>query len=244
MKALIIDDERLARAELTDLLKTHKEIEVVGNAKNGEEALDKIKSLKPDVLFLDIEMPGLNGFDVLKQIDVAPLIIFVSAHENHALDAFEVNAVDYLLKPVNPSRLDEAVKKLVEAFDEDDFKGESSFSRKDKVLSLEDRILIKDNENLHFPKLKEIRLIESIGNYSKIYFNDTNVSILKSLNYLESRLDPEIFFRANRKIILNTEYISSISNWFNGALFIKTTNNEEIQVSRRQAIKFREEMTF
>lgn len=244
MKALLIDDERLARAELTELLKPYKEIEIVGEAKNGDEALEKIKELEPDVIFLDIEMPGLNGFDLLKKLELAPHVIFVTAHDNHALDAFKVSALDYLLKPVDPKRLNESINRLIQTMDDDDFKASSNFKRKEKVLGSEDRVLIKDNENLYFPKLKDIRYIESDGNYSKVYFKNDRVNILKSLNYLESRLNPEVFFRANRKIIINIEYIQSISNWFNGGLHIITTEEEEIQVSRRQAIKFREEMMF
>lgn len=244
MKALLIDDERLARAELTELLSKFKDLEIVGEAKNGEEALVMISELTPDVLFLDVEMPGINGFELLKQIEVTPYIIFISAHEKHAIEAFDVNAIDYLLKPVDPVRLEESIEKLIKTIEDEDFRASSNYSRKGKTLTLEDRILLKENEHYFFPKIKEIHYIENEGNYSRVYFNNKNASVLKSLNYLESRLDPKFFFRANRKTIVNTEYLDTIANWFNGKILMKMIQGKEIEVSRRQAVRFREEMMF
>lgn len=242
MKALIIDDERLARAEMLSLLNEFNEVEVIGEAKNATQAIDLIEELKPDVIFCDIQMPGMNGFEMLKELEAIPKVVFITAYDEHALKAFEINAIDYLLKPVDPERLKETIDKLNES--DDDFSSNLDLnSRKERKLNYEDRIFIKDGEKCFFVQLEDIRYFESKGNYVKVYFNGYKPMILRSLNSLENRLNQEHFFRANRKFIINLSWISHLENWFNGGLLITLKDEEKIEVSRRQAIKFKDIMS-
>lgn len=243
VRALIIDDERLAREELKSLLKEFHEVEVIDEAKNGEEALEKVSALNPELLFLDINMPGMNGFELLKRLEVIPKVIFITAYDQYALSAFDVNATDYILKPIEPMRLKEALDKVIQS--DDDFispKLDSS-TRKNRKLTLTDRVFIKDGEKCWFVELSKIRMLESDGNYVKVYFDNFRPLILRSLNSLEERLDPEYFFRANRKFIINLQWINGIENWFNGGLQVELKEGEKIEISRRQAIRFREIMS-
>ncbi len=243
IKTLIIDDERLAREELKSLLKPFDEIDIIGEAKNGEEGIQIIKDLKPDLIFLDISMPGMTGFEMIKHLEEIPKVIFVTAYDEFALKAFEINALDYILKPVDPNRLQEAIKKLNQK--EDDFSSniEGNLSRKDRQLTLSDSVFIKDGEKTLFIELSKIRMLESDGNYVKVYFDTSRPLILRSLNSFEERLDSEFFFRANRKFIINLKWISSIENWFNGGLMVELKEGEKVEISRRQAIRFKEIMS-
>ncbi|MCH7515724.1 MAG: response regulator [Bacteroidetes bacterium] len=235
MKALIIDDERLARTELKRLLAPFKEIKVVGEAVNADDALEKIQQLKPDLLFLDIQMPGKTGFEMLEELDSVPIVIFVTAYDEYALKAFEYNALDYLLKPIEPKRLEETVNKLIEK------KRKKIIGELDKEnLAETDQVFVKDGEKCWFVKLETIRLFESEGNYVRIYFGDNKPLILRTLNYLDERLDDKTFFRANRKHIINLKWIASIEPWLNGGLLVKLKDGQKVEVSRRQAIKFKD----
>jgi two-component system LytT family response regulator len=241
-RSLLIDDERLAREELKSLLKEYHEIEIIDEAKNGEEGIQKIKEHAPDLIFLDINMPGMNGFDMIKHLEEIPRVIFVTAYDEYAIKAFEVNALDYIMKPVDPERLKEAILKLS---NEDDYIStqQNLPSRKDRVLSINDRVFIKDGEKCWFIELSKVRMMESDGNYVKVYFDNFRPLILRSLNSFEERLDPEYFFRANRKFIINLQWISSIENWFNGGLQVELREGEKVEISRRQAIRFKEMMS-
>ena len=235
MKALIIDDERLARTELKRLLSPFKEIKVVGEAINADDALEKIQELKPDMLFLDIQMPGKSGFDMLEELDSVPTVIFTTAYDEYALKAFEYNALDYLLKPIEPKRLEETINKLIEK------KRKKAVSDLDKeILAESDQVFVKDGEKCWFVKLETVRLFESEGNYVRIYFGDNKPLILRTLNYLDERLDSKTFFRANRKHIVNLKWIASIEPWLNGGLLVKLKDGQKVEVSRRQAIKFKD----
>ena len=235
MKALIIDDERLARTELKRLLTPFKDIKVVGEAVNADDALEKINELKPELLFLDIQMPGKTGFDMLEELDAVPTVIFVTAYDEYALKAFEYNALDYLLKPIEPKRLEETVNKLIEK------KRKKTISELDKdFLSEDDQVFVKDGEKCWFVKLENVRLFESEGNYVRIYFGENKPLILRTLNYLDERLDDKTFFRANRKHIVNLKWIASIEPWLNGGLLVKLKDGQKVEVSRRQAIKFKD----
>ena len=235
MKALIIDDERLARTELKRLLTPFKEIKVVGEAVNADDALEKIEELKPDLLFLDIQMPGKTGFEMLEELDSVPTVIFVTAYDEYAIKAFDYNALDYLLKPIEPNRLEETVNKLIEK------KRKKTISELDKnFLSEGDQVFVKDGEKCWFVKLENVRLFESEGNYVRIYFGENKPLILRTLNYLDERLDDKTFFRANRKHIVNLKWIASIEPWLNGGLLVKLKDGQKIEVSRRQAIKFKD----
>jgi two-component system LytT family response regulator len=242
-RTIIIDDERLAREELKSLLKDYHEIEIIDEAKNGEEGIQKIKELKPDLIFLDINMPGLNGFEMIKHLEEIPRVIFVTAYDEYALKAFEVSALDYILKPVDPIRLKEGIQKLSSI--EDDFVSSQQLliTRKDRVLNTSDRVFIKDGEKCWFVELSKVRMLESDGNYVKVYFDNFRPLILRSLNSFEERLDPEFFFRANRKYIINLTWVSSIENWFNGGLQVELREGEKVEISRRQAIRFKEMMS-
>ncbi len=241
MKAIIIDDERLARLELRKLLQEFPEVEVIDEAVNAEDALIKIETLQPDLIFLDIQMPGKTGFDMLAELDKAPQVIFTTAHHEFALKAFEVNALDYLMKPVEPKRLADAIQKLQHG-ETREYRSETEFVN-NSILSEHDQVFVKDGERCWFVKLNEIRLFESVGNYAKVYFGGNKPLILKSLNALEERLDEKVFFRANRKHIVNLRMIDKIEPYFNGGLLLDLKGGEKIEVSRRQTVKFKEMMS-
>lgn len=242
MKAIIIDDERLARAEMQNLLSEYKDLKIVAEAKNAEEGIALIKEHKPDVIFCDVQMPGMNGFEMVKKLEEIPKVIFVTAFDEHAIKAFEVNALDYLLKPVDPERLNETMDKLLK--EDDDYASSNNLAfRKERVLNADDKVFLKDGEKCFYVSLADIRYFESKGNYVKVYFGKHKPMILRSLNSLEERLNPEQFFRANRKFIVNLNYITHIENWFNGGLQITLEENEKIEISRRQAIKFKDVMS-
>lgn len=237
MKAIIIDDERLARVELRRLLSPHKKIKIIGEAKNVDDALNKIEELKPDLIFLDIQMPGKNGFELLESLDVVPIVIFTTAYDEYALKAFEYNALDYLLKPIDPNRLEETIDKVLLR------NQEVVSSELSNILKEDDQIFVKDGERCWFVKLSSIRLFESEGNYVRLYFENNKPLILRTLNYLDERLDSKTFFRANRKHILNLKWILNIEPWLNGGLLVKLKGDHKIEVSRRQAIKFKEKLS-
>ena len=204
MKAIIIVDERLARLELRKLLQEFPEIEVIDEAVNADEAISKIEATQPDLIFLDIQMPGKTGFDMLAELDKSPHVIFTTAHHEFALKAFEVNALDYLMKPVEPKRLADAIQKL-QISENKEIRTDTEFTN-NSILSENDQVFVKDGERCWFVKLSDIRLFESVGNYAKVFFANNKPLILKSLNALEERLDEKIFFRANRKHILTVVY--------------------------------------
>lgn len=234
MKALIIDDERLARKELIRLLENHATIEVVGEAANADEGEQMIAQLKPDVVFLDINMPGRDGFQLLESLEMAPDVIFITAYDEHAVQAFEVNALDYLLKPIDPKRLEAAINKLPEGRNDPDHR---------EMLAPDDKIFLKDGEKCWFVALKDVRLFESEGNYVRVRFGDQKPLVLRSLNNLEKKLQPQYFFRANRKQMINLSYVESIEPWFSGGLNCRLTTGETVEISRRQSVRFKEIMS-
>ncbi|MAC94972.1 MAG: DNA-binding response regulator [Flavobacteriales bacterium] len=241
MKALVIDDERLARKELINLLNEHQQIEVIGECSNAEEAKVAIESKQPDLIFLDIQMPGKNGFELLEDISFIPEVIFTTAYDEYALKAFEVNAFDYLLKPIEGDRLKESLQKLSSEYerkDKQDVQAEG-----EKKLGVEDQVFVKDGDRCWFVKLKKVSAFESEGNYVRVYFDKNKPLILKSLNSLEQRLDDKKFFRANRKFIINLDWVKDIENWFNGGLRVTLEDGKQIEISRRQAAKLRDMMS-
>jgi two-component system LytT family response regulator len=242
MRAIIIDDERLARAELKKLLQDFPEVEVVDEAANAEEGIAKIESQRPDLIFLDIQMPGKTGFDMLAELERTPQVIFTTAYDEFALKAFEVNALDYLLKPVEPKRLADAIQKLQLSEARNEARQETE-NVNNSILHENDQVFVKDGERCWFVKLSEIRLFESVGNYAKVFFGANKPLILKSLNALEERLDEKFFFRANRKHIVNLRMIDKIEPYFNGGLLLELKGGEKIEVSRRQTVKFKEMMS-
>lgn len=240
MRALIIDDERLARKELMKLLEEHPSIEIVGEAANADEANTLINELNPDLLFLDIQMPGKTGFQLLEELDSVPLVVFTTAYDEFALKAFEVNALDYLLKPIQAERLSETILKIAE---KERAKAAAVRGEGEKKLGLNDQVFVKDGERCWFVSLSNIRLFESDGNYIKVYFDTNRPMIHKSLNALDEKLDERAFFRASRKHIINLSWVEGIEPWFNGGLMVKLRGGDKVEVSRRQAAKFKDMMS-
>lgn len=246
MKAIIIDDERLARTELRKLLQEFPEVDVVDEASNAEEGVQKIESQNPDLIFLDIQMPGKTGFEMLQELDHAPNVIFTTAYDDYALKAFEVNALDYLLKPIEPKRLADAVEKVRKVHGGNGDTGMTAgfVQQNSHLLGEQDQVFVKDGERCWFVKLADVRLFESVGNYAKVFFGTNKPLILKSLNALEERLDPKSFFRANRKHIVNLQAIEKVESYFNGGLLLELKGGgEKIEVSRRQTVRFKEMMS-
>ncbi|HOZ96898.1 MAG TPA: response regulator [Niabella sp.] len=241
MRTIIIDDERLARTELKRMLQHFPDIEIIDEASNAQTGLQKIDIHKPDLIFLDIQMPGKSGFDLLTELEHTPKVIFTTAYDEYALKAFEVNALDYLLKPIEHKRLETAIKKIekADANESSNVDGNSN----GELLTGESQVFVKDGEKCWFIKLKEVRLFESVGNYAKVFFSIHKPLILKSLNALEERLDPKIFFRANRKHIINLQMIEKIEPFFNNGLIVELKGGEKIEVSRRQTVKFKEQLS-
>jgi len=236
MKAIIIDDERLARQELKTLLAAHKEVEVIAECSDAAQAREKINELKPDIIFCDIQMPGKSGLELVEEISATVDVVFITAHDEHAIKAFELNAFDYLLKPVQADRLAETIKKL-------SIKETASRTDNNTPLTEKDMVFIKDGEKCWFVRLSDIRLFESEGNYVRVYFENFRPLILRSLNSLETRLNEKQFFRASRKHMINMSYIASVETWFNGGLNVKLKDGKEIEISRRQAVKLKDMMS-
>ncbi|MFN5914085.1 MAG: LytR/AlgR family response regulator transcription factor [Chitinophagaceae bacterium] len=241
-RAIIIDDERLARNELKKLLSEYDEIDVIAEASNADDAVVLINEQQPDLIFLDIQMPAKTGFDRLSELDRSPLVVFTTAHDEYALRAFEVNALDYLLKPIDPKRLSDAVQKIMNVEERED--SEEGIREENRgILRDNDQVFVKDGEKCWFVRLSDIRLFESVGNYARVFFGANRPLILKSLNSLEERLDTKTFFRANRKHIVNLRMIEKVEPFFNGGLLLEIRGGEKIEVSRRQAVRFKEMMS-
>jgi len=239
MKAVIIDDSDLARKELKHLLKSFDDVKILGEAENVEQALGLIEEKKPELLFLDIQMPDKDGFQLLEELIDVPEVIFTTAFNEYAMKAFDHNALDYLQKPIKEERLALAIEKAAEKI-----RLRNEKHSKSQYLSLDKQVFVKDGEQCWFVNLADIRVMEIMGSYTRIFFKDQKPMIPRSLNYMESRLDPETFFRANRQQIINLKYIDRIEPWFSGTLKVYLTEGEEIEVSRRQSIRFRELMSF
>lgn len=242
MKVLIVDDERLARKELLDLLKPYEQLEIIGEASSADEALEIISSELPDLVFLDIQMPEKDGFEFLRELDSVPFeVVFVTAYDEYALQAFQVSAFDYLLKPIDEERLQNTVSRLSADFSKSPSE-EHEIGNNEK-LSIHDKIFIKDGEKCWFVALKDVFIFESYGNYVKVFFKDQKPLILKSLNLIEDRLDDKKFFRANRKHIVNLDFVERVESWFNGGFMLYLQGGQEIEVSRRQATRFKNLMS-
>ena len=239
MRALIVDDERLARKELMKLLEDHSAIEVVGEAQNADEAFEMIETLNPDLLFLDIQMPGKTGFQLLEMLDSVPLVVFTTAYDEYALKAFDVSALDYLLKPIQPERLSETIQKILQKEKEK----KEQIENGEKKLGLNDQVFVKDGDRCWFVSLSNVRMFESDGNYIKVYFDNNKPMIHKSLNALDEKLDERAFFRASRKHIVNLSWVEGIEPWFNGGLMVRLKGGDKVEVSRRQAAKFKDMMS-
>ncbi|HEX4133106.1 MAG TPA: response regulator [Bryobacteraceae bacterium] len=224
MTALIVDDERIARQELRRLLGAHPEVEIAGEAANGEEALALIQRIEPDVLFLDIQMPGMSGFDLLARLAEVPEVIFTTAYDQHALQAFDANALDYLLKPIAPGRLAAALQKL---------RGRRDRPRIEKLF-------LRDGERCWIVGTEEIDLLESDGNYTRVLFRKERPLVPGTLASFEDRLNPAAFFRASRKHLINLNSIEAAELSVGGNLVVRMRGGHEVELSRRQSAHLRE----
>lgn len=229
--AVIVEDSELARFELLHQLKPHPQVNVVGQAGDVDAAVALINEAAPDLLFLDIDLPGGDAFDVLGRLDRIPQIIFTTAFDAFALKAFEFNTVDYLLKPIESERLAAAIAKLRVAAEP---------AARSSLVASDTPIYVKDGERCYLIKPREIRLIEAVGNYSRLYFGTQAPLLYRSLNAIEERLDPAMFFRSSRQHIVNLNYVEQISPWTNGGLHIALRGGGEIEVSRRQSNRLKE----
>ena len=223
-KCLVVEDSRLARKELVGLLENIGSFESIVQAQDAEAAHAALIEHQPDVIFLDIHLPGKNGFEFLESLDHIPKVIFTTAYDEFAIKSFDYNAIDYLLKPIKKERLEKAINKL-----------DLSEKTTKKTATLNQQVFVRDGEKAWFVKLSEVRIFESVGNYCRLYFEDQKPLIQKSLNYLEGVLDEEHFFRVNRQQIINLNYIEKLDAWFNGSLKLTLKTGEVIEVSRRQS---------
>ncbi|EDP98397.1 LytTR family DNA-binding domain-containing protein [Kordia algicida OT-1] len=231
--AIIVEDSRLARNELKELLKKHSQIELIAEAENVDKAYELINSKQPQVLFLDINMPEKNGFDLLEMLDNVPLTIFTTAYDEYAIKSFEYNAFDYLLKPINQTRFSKTIEKVIATIEKE--------ATDEKPFELHRQIFIKEGENCWLIRISEIAVFEIVGNYTRVYFENNKPLIYKSLNQIETKLPEETFFRANRQQIINLNHVDKVIPWFNGKLKVTIKNSsQEIEVSRRQSYKFKD----
>jgi two-component system LytT family response regulator len=237
MNILIVDDSRLARKELAELLAYIPNTTLIAEAVDANSAIAAINTHKPDLVLLDIHLPDGDGFDVLEKSDFTPEIIFTTAYEQHALRAFEFNALDYLLKPVTQERLATAIQKSI---NKQKNSVQPTISNTPKTRT--DQIFVRDGEHCHFIRLSDLRLIGVEGNYVRLFFLNTKALLARSLNYIEERLDPQIFFRANRQQIVNMDYVAKIEPWLNEGLLIKMLDGTEVEVSRRQAKELKQRL--
>lgn len=227
MQVLVVDDSRLARLELAEQLGQIAGTKLVGEAANIRQAKQQIETLKPDVILLDINMPGGDGFKLLEQLDYLPQVIFVTAYDQYAVKSFEYNALDYLLKPVTLSRLQAALEKLQPA------------SQNEQKLTLHQQFFIKDGETCFFVKLADVICFEAMGNYTRVHLAHATPATYRSISAIAQRLPAESFFRANRSWIINTNYINTITPSIAGGFDVNLLHNKQVEISRRQASAFR-----
>ena len=238
MKALIVEDSRLARAELKELLKAHTNIELCGEAENPRDAFPIIQSEKPELLFLDINMPGKNGFELLEALDYEPKVIFITAYTDYALQAFEFSAVDYLLKPISADRLKLAIDKLLLTKEQ-----AAAQVVKQDLLDISHRVLLRDGEVCHWVCLQDIHYFESCANHTQVFWSGNKAVIYRALGKIEDRLPPRNFFRANRQQVLNINEVAAVEPWVNGGYKLRLKTGLEIDVSRRHAVRFKDEFS-
>ncbi|MGB5819245.1 MAG: LytTR family DNA-binding domain-containing protein [Saonia sp.] len=239
IKAVIVEDSRLARNELKELIKKHEEIQLVGEAENVDKGYELILDVKPDLLFLDINMPEKDGFELLEMLDEVPITVFTTAFDEYAIKSFEYNALDYLLKPINAKRFSLAMEK-VKLQMSSPYNDEASIA---ETLVESSQIFIKDGEKCWLVRIGDILLFEIVGNYTRVFFRNEKPMLYKSLNQVEEKLPPTSFFRANRQQIINVNHIQNVVPWFNGKLKLTMNNGEEVEVSRRQSYLFKDRMS-
>ena len=244
MNALLVDDERLARRELRRLLTSHTDVSVVGEAVNVDDAIARLADASIDVVFLDIQMPGGSGFDVLERLDRVPLVVFTTAYDEYAVRAFEVNAFDYLLKPIRPERLAAALNKIRAALTDGppSASARSELRRDGHYVRLE-RVFLRDGDRCWIVRIADIALFEVEGNYARAYVGGNRPLIRSSLNELEARLDPSVFFRASRQHLINLRFVESVERTADDSYIVHLRNGSVVPVSRRQSRHLRENLS-
>ncbi len=239
---IIVDDEKLARDLLCEFLESHDQIEVAATCKNGTEAIKSIEKIKPDLLFLDIHMPGINGFDVLEYISYQPNVIFTTAYDQYAVRAFEKNAVDYLLKPIDEKRFAEALDRVISR------KKEASPDLKHLLDELSARALPGYSESIFVQKsdkyyrinVDDILYFEASGDYTVISTSNEQYVSSKGISKLESKLDQTLFLRIHRSTIINQNHLSEVEKHFNGGMIAIMQNGKTFPISRSYVKKIRD----
>ena len=238
INAVIVEDSRLARNELKEFLKEFPNITILGEAENVDDGVILIQETKPDLLFLDINMPEKDGFQLLEELDEAPMVIFTTAFDEYAIKSFEYNALDYLMKPINPKRFEVAIQKITERMN-----NRTALETSIEKLNGDSQIFIKDGEQCWLVKIADIILFEIVGNYTRVYFDNNKPLLYKSLNQVEEKLPNSNYFRANRQQIINTNHIKNVIPWFSGKLKLEMINGVDVEVSRRQSQSFKERLS-
>jgi two-component system LytT family response regulator len=239
IRTLVVDDEPLARERLTSLLSAEADIEIVGQCRDGEEAVTAITDHTPDLVFLDVQMPAMNGFEVIEAVGTErmPLVIFVTAFDQHALKAFQVRALDYVLKPFDRERFQEALQRARAQIQRDETGdlGRRLLAlvkdlRRDQPKT--DRLVVKSGGRLFFLRTDEIDWIEASGNYVRLHVGPTSHLLRETMNAIEGRLDPEKFFRIHRSRIVNMERIQEMQPWLNGEYAVLLRTGTRLTLSR------------
>ena len=237
VRALIVDDEPLARRSIRRFLNRASGMEIIGQCGDGESAVDAIRSEKPDLVFLDVQMPEMTGFDVIRQIgpEAMPVTIFVTAYDKYAVRAFEMNAIDYLLKPFGEQRFAHALKRAKERL-----AGKSNLDDLRVLLAglqraqTDDRLTVSANGRILLINVKDIDWISASGNYAQLHTGNRDYEIRQSLTTLEARLNPREFIRIHRSTIVNVRRIREIQPWFHGHHLVVLQNGQELRMSRYQ----------
>lgn len=240
MNCFIVEDSRLAREELKRLLNEETELTLIGEAESADEAVIALKKLKPLLVFMDINLNDKSGFDVLSLLDYQPYVIFTTAYDEFALRSFEFNTVDYLVKPIDKSAFKRSIDKVRNIIKETDSEDNNEALNEEHVFLSGHKVFIKDGEKCYFVKIEDIYMFEVSGPYTKVYFESGAPSVPRALNFIERRMDPELFFRANRNQIINLNSIEKVIPWFNHTLKVKLKNNVEVELSRRKSFEFKE----
>ncbi|MFZ6817613.1 LytR/AlgR family response regulator transcription factor [Undibacterium sp. Ji22W] len=243
MKAIIVEDSRLAREGLTRMLGQFPEIELLGAADHPKQALPMIEEMQPGLLFLDIHMPGEDGFELLAKLSYQPTIIFTTAYSEYAIRSFDFDTIDYLVKPISQERLTQAIKKLFNKSPDDHDSKEGIAANKTR-LEINSKIFVKDGEKCYLISLDSIRYIESCKNYVQLFFGDQRAYVKKSMNTIEERLPAGYFFRANRQHIINLQAIKAIEESMQQGYLVTLSDGKVLEISRRNAIELKERLSF
>lgn len=237
INCLIIDDEQLARDLLREYIQQIPELTIIGEANKGKDAIEMIDELTPDLIFLDVQMPGMTGFDVLDDIAHDPYVIFTTAYDQYAIRAFEKNAVDYLLKPLDEERFQLAVRRALERMKlEQNNVGELLLNMKtENRTSYDSHIFVQKSEKLMNLAVEEIMFLEASGDYTILSTKADQFVSSSGIGKLEEILNPESFIRVHRSTIININFLKEIEKHFNGGMIVKMQNGKSFPVSRTYA---------